>query len=112
MTADGAVIAIPTPGHTSEHLSLAVDDGDRIVILAGDASYTEANMIAGQVDGVSADATIARTTLTKLRDLAIRRSTVYLPTHDPDSALRLARRRAIGEMEQAAPAAENAVISA
>ena len=112
VTADGAVIAIPTPGHTSEHLSLAVDDGDRIVILAGDASYTEADMIAGHVDGVSGDERVARATLRKLRDLAIRRSTVYLPTHDPDSALRLARRPAIGKGEKAAPAAENATISA
>jgi N-acyl homoserine lactone hydrolase len=112
VTADGAVIAIPTPGHTSDHLSLAVDDGDGVIILAGDASYTEGNMTAGQVDGVSPDETIACATLTKLRDLAMRRPTVYLPTHDPESALRLARRRVIGKMEKAAPAAENAAISA
>ena len=48
VTADGAVIAIPTPGHTRDHLSVAVDDGDACVILAGDASYSEANLIAGQ----------------------------------------------------------------
>jgi glyoxylase-like metal-dependent hydrolase (beta-lactamase superfamily II) len=111
VTADGAVVAIPTPGHTGDHLSLAVDDDDGLVILAGDASYTEANMTAGQVDGVSADETVARATLAKLRDLATRRSAVYLPTHDPDSALRLARRRAIGKMETAA-ARESAEISA
>ena len=93
VTADGAVIAIPTPGHTRDHLSLAVDDGDACVILAGDASYSEANLIAGQVDGVSGDETIARATLAKLRDLAASRPAVYLPTHDPGSAGRLARRQ-------------------
>jgi N-acyl homoserine lactone hydrolase len=112
VTADGAVIAIPTPGHTSDHLSVAVEDGDGIVILAGDASYTEANLTAGLVDGVSADETIARATLSKLRDLATRRPTVYLPTHDPGSAPRLAHRQAIGKREKAAPAQENAAISA
>ena len=50
-------------------------------------------MIAGQVDGVSGDETIARATLAKLRDLAASRPAVYLPTHDPDSAGRLARRQ-------------------
>ena len=93
VTADGAVIAIPTPGHTRGHLSLAVDDGDACVILAGDASYSEANLIAGQIDGVSGHETIARATLAKLRDLAASRPVVYLPTHDPDSAGRLARRQ-------------------
>jgi N-acyl homoserine lactone hydrolase len=112
VTADGAVIAIPTPGHTGDHLSLAVDDRDAIIILAGDASYTETSMTAGQVDGVSADEAIASATLTKLRDLATRRPMVYLPTHDPDSALRLARRQAIGKMEKIAPIEENAAISA
>jgi N-acyl homoserine lactone hydrolase len=112
VTADGAVIAIPTPGHTRDHLSLAVDDGDGIVILAGDASYTEANMTAGHVDGVSGDEKVARATLMKLRDLATRRPTVYLPAHDPDSAVRLAYRRVIGKREKSAPAAENLAISA
>jgi N-acyl homoserine lactone hydrolase len=112
VTTDGAVIAIPTPGHTSDHLSVAVDDGDGVVILAGDASYTEANMTAGHVDGVSADETVARATLTKLRDLATRGPMVYLPTHDPGSALRLAHRQAIRKSEKAAPAQQNAAISA
>ena len=49
-------------------------------------------MIAGQVDGVSGDETLARATLAKLRGLAASRPAVYLPTHDPESAARLARR--------------------
>ena len=97
VTADGAVIAIATPGHTRDHLSLVVDDGDAIAILAGDASYTEVDMIAGQIDGVSIDERDARATLTKLRDLAASRPAVYLPTHDPESADRLVRRRTLGK---------------
>ena len=77
------MIAIPTPGHTRDHLSVAVDDGDACVILAGDASYSEANLIAGQVDGVSGDETIARATLAKLRDLAASRPAIYLPATIP-----------------------------
>ena len=91
LTADGAIVAIPTPGHTPHHLSIVVDDGDAIAILAGDASYDEASLTAGLVDGVSGDETVARASLAKLRGLAASRRSVYLPTHDPQSAERLAR---------------------
>ena len=53
LTADGRVVAIPTPGHTPDHISIVIEDGDVAVVLAGDASYTEANLIAGNIDGVS-----------------------------------------------------------
>jgi glyoxylase-like metal-dependent hydrolase (beta-lactamase superfamily II) len=95
VTPDGAVVAIPTPGHTRDHLSIVVDDGDAITILAGDASYDEAALIAGLVDGVSGDETVALASLAKLRDLAASRPAVYLPTHDPRSAERLARRETL-----------------
>ena len=104
LTADGAVVAIPTPGHTPHHLSVVADVGDALVIMAGDASYTQADMIAGRVDGVSGDETVARATLAKLREFASARPTVYLPTHDPESAERLARRRTAFEAIKEAPA--------
>lgn len=95
VTADGAVVAIPTPGHTPHHLSVVVTNGDSAVIIAGDASYTEANLISGQVDGVSESAPTARATLAKLREFASRRRAIYLPTHDPGTPDRLARRQAV-----------------
>ncbi|HEY3719006.1 MAG TPA: N-acyl homoserine lactonase family protein [Roseiarcus sp.] len=108
LTVDGAVIAIPTPGHTRDHLSVAVEDGGACVILAGDASYSEASLIADQVDGVSGDENITRATLTKLRALAASRPVIYLPTHDPESAMRLSRRKTIRETENAPPFREDA----
>ncbi|HXT30308.1 MAG TPA: hypothetical protein VN716_13535, partial [Vicinamibacterales bacterium] len=60
---------------------------------AGDASYTEALMLAGQIDGVSEHDATAVATLGALRQLAAERPTVYLPTHDPESAERLSNRR-------------------
>ena len=53
LTSDGAVIAVATPGHTPDHLSVIVEDGDAAVFIAGDASYSEATMLAGAIDGVS-----------------------------------------------------------
>jgi glyoxylase-like metal-dependent hydrolase (beta-lactamase superfamily II) len=62
------------------------------LFLAGDASYDERLMLAAHVDGVSADDELAGATLRAIRRLAADRPTVYLPTHDPESAARLASR--------------------
>jgi N-acyl homoserine lactone hydrolase len=93
LTADGAIVAVATPGHTRDHLSVIVDDGDQAVFIAGDASYSEANMLSGTLDGVSADESVASATLSAIRAFAAARPTVYLPAHDPGAADRLAGRR-------------------
>jgi N-acyl homoserine lactone hydrolase len=46
-------------------------------------------MLACKVDGVSADETIATATLRATRHFAREQPVVYLPTHDPESAVRL-----------------------
>lgn len=111
LTAAGDVIAVATPGHTASHLSVIVLDEGITYVLAGDASYTEALMLTGQIDGVSENDATARATLRALRQLAAERPTVYLPTHDPESAERLSNRRSASIAQQAvdcgsAPAAE------
>jgi glyoxylase-like metal-dependent hydrolase (beta-lactamase superfamily II) len=93
LTTAGDVIAVSTPGHTADHLSVIVQVEGTVYVLAGDASYTEALMLAGQVDGVSADDGLALATLHALEQAAAERPTVYLPTHDPESAERLSSRR-------------------
>src|SRR5262249_52311136 len=55
LTADGAIVAVATPGHTPDHFSVVVEDGDKAVFIAGDASYSEATMLGGTIDGVSDD---------------------------------------------------------
>jgi N-acyl homoserine lactone hydrolase len=100
VTADGAVVAIPTPGHTLDHLSVVVDAGESVFVLAGDASYTEAAMLTGQIDGVSGDEAAARGSLAKLREFAASRRAVYLPAHDPRSAERLAGSETLGGTER------------
>jgi glyoxylase-like metal-dependent hydrolase (beta-lactamase superfamily II) len=95
LTADGAIVAIPTPGHTPHHLSVVVDDGERLFVLAGDASYDEANLIDGRIDGVAGDEANAVDSLSRLRRLAADRPTIYLPAHDPQAAERLNRRQTV-----------------
>ncbi len=92
LTNAGDVVAIATPGHTADHVSVMVHDGDTSIILAGDASYSEAMMLSGRVDGVSADDQVSGATLEALANFAQSRPTVYLPTHDPEAGHRLEKR--------------------
>ena len=96
LTEAGDIVAVATPGHTADHVSILVRQDDMIVFLAGDTSYTEALMLAGRVDGVSADEHISRATLQAIGTLAQDHPTIYLPTHDPKAAVRLANRLLVG----------------
>jgi glyoxylase-like metal-dependent hydrolase (beta-lactamase superfamily II) len=91
LTADGALVALPTPGHTASHVSVVLDDGERRVVFVGDAAYSQDNLLAGRVDGISPREAPTIATLARLAALATERPTVLLPTHDPGSADRLAR---------------------
>jgi len=99
LTARGDVIAVATPGHTRDHLSVIVEDGDTAVFLAGDASYTDRTMLDGRIDGVSASEEAAAATLGSIRRFVESRPTVYLPTHDPAAADRLARHVVAGRQD-------------
>ena len=72
------------------------DDGDTAYFLAGDASYDEKLMLAGKLDGVSADEQVSTATLDAIRNFVQSRPTVYLPTHDPLAAARLTSRQLAG----------------
>jgi glyoxylase-like metal-dependent hydrolase (beta-lactamase superfamily II) len=92
LTRSGDVIAVATPGHTADHISVVVQEDDATVFLAGDTSYNEILMLAGTVDGVSTTEQTSKATLDAIRHFTQVRPTTYLPTHDPQSAIRLANR--------------------
>lgn len=96
LTEAGDVVAVATPGHTADHLSILVQEDDTTLFLAGNTSYDERLLLAGRVDGVG-DEDISRATLDAIKRFAQDRPTVYLPTHDPQSAFRLANRRLVGD---------------
>jgi glyoxylase-like metal-dependent hydrolase (beta-lactamase superfamily II) len=96
LTKAGDVVAVPTPGHTPNHVSVIVRDGDQHIMLAGDTSYLESTMTGGTLDGISPDENVTLTTLAGIRALCAERPTIYLPTHDPGAAARLTERRAVG----------------
>lgn len=95
LTRAGDIRLLPTPGHTAHHLSVLLEDGETSYFFAGDTSYTEQFMVAQQVDGVSPDVAVSAQTLARIRALAQIRPLVYLPTHDPEAAARLAARTAV-----------------
>jgi N-acyl homoserine lactone hydrolase len=93
LTKAGDVVAVGTPGHTADHISVIVQDADTAYFLAGDTSYNEELMLAGRLDGVSADEQVCSATLDAIKRFTQSRPTVYLPTHDPASAERLMSRQ-------------------
>ena len=91
LTKRGDVLIVPTPGHTPHHVSVVVC-GEPSYLLAGDTSYNQALLVAGKVDGVSPDPEVTRRTHARILAFARERPLVYLPSHDPESATRLANR--------------------
>jgi glyoxylase-like metal-dependent hydrolase (beta-lactamase superfamily II) len=94
LTADGAVTAVATPGHTANHLSILVELGNAagtVAILAGDAVYSETNLQNETIDGVSGNDQAARDSIARLKAFANTRRSVVLPTHDPGASERLAK---------------------
>ena len=102
LTNAGDIVAVATPGHTANHVSVLVQEDDTTLFLAGDTSYTERLMLAGNVDGVSPNESVSRATLDAIKGFAQTRPTVYLPTHDPQSGTRLANRRPVGTPDRTA----------
>jgi glyoxylase-like metal-dependent hydrolase (beta-lactamase superfamily II) len=105
LTADGSVIAVPTPGHTPHHVSVVVDDGDSRTMIAGDAAYLERAMLDGAIDGISPDEAVTAATLADIRTFCAARPTVFLPAHDPLSANRLKTRQAAAPLRHGRAAA-------
>jgi glyoxylase-like metal-dependent hydrolase (beta-lactamase superfamily II) len=96
LTEAGDVTLVPVAGHSPGQLAVLVEDGDHTVFLAGDSSYTQDAMLRGAVDGVGADEAAERLTHERIRAFAAGTPTVYLPSHDPETAARLAERITVG----------------
>jgi glyoxylase-like metal-dependent hydrolase (beta-lactamase superfamily II) len=96
ITQAGDVVIVPTPGHTPNHISVIVQSEDVNYFLAGDTSYNQQLLLAREPDGVSPRADVTRATIDRILALAAEQPTVYLPSHDPESAQRLAEKSVAG----------------
>jgi N-acyl homoserine lactone hydrolase len=91
LSADGRIVAVATPGHTPGHISvICVDDSGRHVMLAGDVTDTLEQLHARRADAVGPDPKVHVATLETILAHCAAHPTVYLPSHDPESAARLA----------------------
>jgi N-acyl homoserine lactone hydrolase len=87
---DGRIVVVPTPGHTPGHISvICVDDEGRHVMLAGDATDTLEQLQARRADAIGPDPRTHVATLETILAHCAAHPTVYLPSHDPESAARL-----------------------
>jgi N-acyl homoserine lactone hydrolase len=91
LTADGRIVAVDTAGHTPGHISvICIDDSGRHIMLAGDATDTLEQLLSRRADAVAPDPAVHVATLERILAHCAEHPTVYLPSHDPDSAARLA----------------------
>ena len=95
VTKRGDVKVVPTPGHTPAHVSVIVKTEDVYYFLAGDTSYSERNLLDKIADGVSPDPDQAISTMQNILNFAKQFPTIYLPTHDLDSEVRLKSQRTL-----------------
>jgi N-acyl homoserine lactone hydrolase len=91
LTPDGRIVAVSTPGHTPGHISvICIDDDEHHVMLAGDVTDTLEQLHARRADAIGPDPKAHVATLETILAHCAAHPTVYLPSHDPESAARLA----------------------
>ncbi|MEO0686316.1 MAG: N-acyl homoserine lactonase family protein, partial [Cyanobacteria bacterium J06649_11] len=86
---------VPTPGHTYGHQSVILRTNDHSVFFAGDATFTQQQLLDTKVAGICADKKAARVTIKQIQDFGKNHAMIYLPSHDPASAKRLIERNTV-----------------
>jgi glyoxylase-like metal-dependent hydrolase (beta-lactamase superfamily II) len=102
LTRDGAVCLVPTPGHSPGHQAVLLREGERRWLFAGDAVFDLGQVERDEIAGIVEDASVARTTVARIRRQLSLAPTVLLPAHDPGAPERLR------SATMARPRAENA----
>jgi N-acyl homoserine lactone hydrolase len=92
ITAAEDLLYIPTPGHTRGHSSVVLKTDDFDIIFAGDTSYNQQQVLTGELAGINEDYKKSAQTYKNLLSYAANYNTIYLPSHDEESAIRLSNR--------------------
>lgn len=79
---DGAILCLPTPGHTPGHQSVRVRLADREVVVCGDCAYFERTLDGGALPGFGHDLALQADSIERLRTLR-RAGATLIPGHDP-----------------------------
>ena len=91
MTRSGEISLIHTPGHTRGHCSILVRGKEIDFFVAGDVTYTEAQLKQGEMAGSHMSFRDSANTFQNIKRYALHRPVVYLPSHDIESGDRLER---------------------
>lgn len=83
------LLYVPTPGHTPGHSSVILKTDEYDIMFAGDISYNQEQVLAGELAGVNADYSKSRKTYINLKNYASAHKTIYLPSHDGNAGNRL-----------------------
>jgi glyoxylase-like metal-dependent hydrolase (beta-lactamase superfamily II) len=90
---DGRIVAVATPGHTPGHVSVVcIDDDGNHVLIAGDATDTLEQLRSRRHDAVGPKPKVTVETIDRILAHGREHPTVFLPSHDPESVVRLASR--------------------
>jgi glyoxylase-like metal-dependent hydrolase (beta-lactamase superfamily II) len=90
---DGRIVVVATPGHTPGHVSvICIDDDGTHVLIAGDATDTLEQLRSRRHDAVGPKPAVNVQTIDRILAHGREHPTVFLPSHDPESAVRLASR--------------------
>lgn len=89
LTRAGDLFAVPTPGHTPHHCSIVLRRGGVTFFFAGDAVYTQDQLLRGELAGGHGQPEHATETMRTICDFARKEPVVFLPAHDPRSEQRL-----------------------
>ena len=91
LSEDGRIVAVDTPGHTPGHISvICVNDAGHHVMLAGDTTDSLEQLRSLRADAVAPDPKVHIATMNTILAHCAQHETIYLPSHDPESAARLA----------------------
>lgn len=89
------MVLINTPGHTHNNISVVLEADDCNFIFAGDVCYSQDQILKDKYAGVNVNMKLAKKTYREIKQFAEIKKTVFLPSHDQDSANRLLKREAL-----------------
>ncbi|MFK7806032.1 MAG: N-acyl homoserine lactonase family protein [Anaerolineae bacterium] len=100
VTQNADVILVPTPGHSVGHLSVIIDEGEQLVILAGDAAYSQALLLNRSIDGMGPSPADQQDSHQRILEMARQTPTVFVPSHEWAGRERLEARTPVFSAEK------------
>ena len=89
LTKNKDLALVQTAGHTRGHSSVILKTDDHHVLFAGDICYSQDQLLTNAFSANAASYNTARHTYEAIKTYARHHPLIFLPSHDPNSAVRL-----------------------